>query len=257
MFYVRLLITLCGFLVATVYGIGAALVRRDRSRLPHQYARLLARLTQRPLGVRRLEVVGEENLYRERPCIYIANHQSNFDVPVLGAVYPSETVVIGKKELRSVPLFGWLFAATGNILIDRSDREQAVGRLKAVTDEMRRRGVSVWIFPEGTRGRQPGEMLPFKKGAFQMAIAAQCPLVPVVASPLRCVIDTAARRIRPGTVEIRILEPIPTKGLTEADLDDLMDRTYQRMTATLQEMAARRGLPTSARATLQARPGGD
>jgi 1-acyl-sn-glycerol-3-phosphate acyltransferase len=242
MYYLRLLLTVLGFLVSTVYGIGIAVVRRDRSRVARDYARVLARLTQRPLGVEQVEIVGEENLYRERPCVYIANHQSTLDVPVLASVYPDGAVVIAKKEVRKIPLFGWLFDATGNILIDRADRKQAVGALKAVTDEMQRRNVSVWIFPEGTRGRQPGELLPFKKGAFQMAIAAQCPLVPVVMSPLQPVVDTRGRRIRPGRMEVHVLEPIPTRGLTQADLDTLLADARGQMQAALHGMARRQGL---------------
>jgi 1-acyl-sn-glycerol-3-phosphate acyltransferase len=242
MYYLRMLTMLLGFLVSSGYGITAALVRRNRSRVAYDYARLLGRLTRRPLGARQIEIHGEANLHRHRPCIYIANHQSYFDVPMLASVYPEDTVVIAKKEIRSVPLFGWLFVRTGNILIDRSNRKQAVGQLKEVSEEMRRRNVSVWIFPEGTRGKEPGELLPFKKGAFQMAIAAQCPLVPVVLAPLRPVIDTHERKIRPGTLEIHVLDPIPTDGLTEADLEALIDEAHRRMQGALSEIAARQGL---------------
>jgi 1-acyl-sn-glycerol-3-phosphate acyltransferase len=256
MFYVRLFTAVIGFVVAGVYGIGLALVRRDRSRVAYDYAQLLGRLTQRPLGVRRVEVQDYDNLRRESPCIYIANHQSVFDVVVLASVYPLGTAVIAKQEIRSVPFFGWLYLRTGNILIDRSDRTQAISELKAASAEIRRRGVSVWIFPEGTRGKRAGELLSFKKGAFQMAIAARCPLVPVVMSPLRTVIDTPARRIRPGTVGIRILSPIPTAGLTENDVEALIAEAHQRMADTLRELALEYGLPPSAGLALPERAPG-
>jgi 1-acyl-sn-glycerol-3-phosphate acyltransferase len=243
MFYLRFLIALIGFLVAAVYGITIALVRRDRSRVAYDYAKLLGRLMRRPVGLQRVEISGEEHIYGHQPCIYIANHQGYFDVPAMATVYPADTVVIAKKEIRSIPLFGWLYVRTGNILIDRGDRNQAVAQLKSVSAEIRRRGVSVWIFPEGTRGKVPGELLPFKKGAFQMAIAAQRPLVPIVMSPLRTVIDTKAREIRPGTVEIRVLEPIPTEGLTETDVDSLLEEAHRRMSSALAELTERRGLP--------------
>jgi len=239
MFYLRFLVALAAFLVASVYGIGIAVVRRDRSAVAYDYARLLGRLMQPALGVRHVEVRGGEHLLEHLPCIYIANHQSYFDVPVFATVYPKGTVVIAKKEIRSIPFFGWLFATTGNIMIDRSDRTQAVARLREVSAEIRRRGVSVWIFPEGTRGVRPGELLPFKKGAFQMAIEAQCPLVPIVLAPLAQVIDSGERRIRPGTLEIRVLEPIPTAGLNEGAVDGLISEAHARMSAALAEMAAR------------------
>jgi 1-acyl-sn-glycerol-3-phosphate acyltransferase len=254
MFYPRFLIALAAFLVASVYGICIAVVRRDRSAVAYDYARLMGRLMQPALGVRHVEVHGGEHLLEPRTCIYIANHQSYFDVPVFATVYPKGTVVIGKKEIRSIPFFGWLFATTGNIMIDRSDRARAVARLREVSAEVRRRGVSVWIFPEGTRGVRPGELLPFKKGAFQMAVAAQCPLVPIVLAPLARVIDAAERRIRPGTLEIRVLEPIPTAGLDEGAVDGLIAEAHARMSEALAEMAACG--PQPVRASLEEPAGG-
>lgn len=239
MFYLRALLAVLGFLAASVYGIGIALVRRDRSRVPHDYARMLARLVRPALGTR-VVVRGEENLYRQRPCVYISNHQTILDAPILAGIYPVDTVVVAKEEIRKIPLFGWLYAVTGNVLIDRSDREQAVERLREAEEAIKQRGVSVWIFPEGTRGTVPGELLPFKKGAFHMAIATGVPLVPVVVSPLKALYDLKRRTIRPGTAEVRILEPIPTVGRTERDLASLMEETRQRMAAALKEMAVRR-----------------
>ncbi len=247
MFYLRLAGGVLGFVAATGYGIGSALLRRDRSRVPARYARLLSRLLLPPFGIR-LEVHGEENLYAERPCVYISNHQTSFDVPVLASIYPPDTVVVAKKEIRNIPLFGWLYQATGNVLIDRANRKQAVGRLQEAEEAIRTRGVSVWIFPEGTRATEPGKLLPFKKGAFYMAIATGVPIVPVVASPITPLVDFKRRRSRSGTVEIRVLEPIPTAGLTEDDVLTLIETAHGRMAATLEEMAVRRGfLPPQSR----------
>jgi len=238
MFQLRFLAALLGFVGASLYGLALALVRRDRSSVAYDYARRMGQMMQPALGVRGVRVEGEEYLHAHRPCIYIVNHQSYFDVPVLASVYPLGTVVIAKKEIRSIPFFGWLFVRTGNILIDRADRQQAVARLREVSDEIRRRGVSVWIFPEGTRGKTPGELLPFKKGAFQMALAAQVPIVPLVLSPMREVIDTERRRIRPGRMTVRVLEPILTAGLGEGSVGELMERAHARMSTALREIAA-------------------
>lgn len=236
MFYLRIALGLLAFVAASVYGIGIAVLRRDRSRVAHDYARMMARLMRPPLGIR-TRVIGREHLLQQRPCIYVANHQSAFDVPVLADLYPPDTVVIGKKELRQIPFFGWLYAVTGNILIDRSNNAGAVGRLREAEEAIRQRGVSVWIFPEGTRGKEPGRLLPFKKGAFYMAVATGAPLVPVVAEPLRPFFDVTRRRIRTGTVEVRVLEPIPTTGLTEADVVPLLNETWARMQQALDQMA--------------------
>jgi 1-acyl-sn-glycerol-3-phosphate acyltransferase len=236
MFYLRVALTILAFLAAAAYGIGIALVRRDRSRVAHDYARLLARLVRPALGLR-VRIRGRENLLAQRPCIYIVNHQSIVDVPVLAEIFPPDTVVIGKKELRRIPLFGWLYERTGNILIDRADSHRAVGRMREAEQAILERGVSVWVFPEGTRGRVPGELLPFKKGAFHMAIATGAPLVPVVVSPLAERVDLERRRIRPGPVEVRVLEPIPARGLRDSDLGALLALAHARMQAALGEMA--------------------
>ncbi|HEV2734713.1 MAG TPA: lysophospholipid acyltransferase family protein [Longimicrobiaceae bacterium] len=242
MVYLRITLALLAFVVASVYGVGIALLRRDRSRVAYDYATLLYRLQQPALGLR-VRITGEAGLHTYRPCIFIANHQSALDLPVLAQAFAPGSVVIGKKELRSIPFFGWLFTTTGNIVIDRKDNRSAVGRLKEVEEAILQRGAAVWIFPEGTRGTEPGRMLPFKKGAFYMAAATGAPLVPVVVSPLAPRMSIPGRRLEPGDVEIRVLDPIPTAGLGEADVLPLMREARRRMAAALSDMAVARGLP--------------
>ncbi len=242
MFYVRIALGLLAFVAASVYGVAIALFRRDRSRVAYDYAMLLHRLMQPALGLR-VRITGEAGLHAYRPCIFIANHQSVLDVPILAQAFAPGSVVIAKKELRSIPFFGWIYTVTGNILIDRKDNRSAVGRLKEVEEAILRRGAAVWIFPEGTRGKEPGRMLPFKKGAFYMAVATGAPLVPVVVSPLAPRMSIPGRRLEPGDVEIRVLDPIPTAGLGEGDVLPLMREARRRMAAALSDMAVARGLP--------------
>jgi 1-acyl-sn-glycerol-3-phosphate acyltransferase len=224
-----------GFVLAGGYGVGIAVARRDRSRVAVDYARMLARLTLPPLGAR-LRVEGAGKLTASQPCVYVANHQSTLDVALLAAIYPQNTVVVAKQEIRKIPLFGWIYEKTGNLLIDRSDRSRSVRQLQDIAGEVRTRGVSVWIFPEGTRGRVPGRLLPLKKGAFQLALAAGVPLVPVVVQPLKPVLDVWRRRLNPGTVRVRVLDPIPTAGLGEAELPQLIETTWTRMAEALDEL---------------------
>jgi 1-acyl-sn-glycerol-3-phosphate acyltransferase len=245
MFYLRVGLSLLGFVGASIYAIVLAAVRRDRSRVAYDYAMAMVRLMRPPLGLR-VRVSGREHLDAQRPCIYIANHQSAYDVPVLAELHTPDTVIIGKKELSHIPLFGWLYRVTGNILIDRANRANAVGRLREAELAIRERQVSVWIFPEGTRGNTPGVLLPFKKGAFYMAIATGAPLVPVVVGPVSDVFDLSQRLARPGTVSVRVLEPIPTAGLRESDLGELMALARLRMSAALAELAAEQAQPRSA-----------
>ena len=127
MFYLRVSLSLLGFVAASVYAVGLALLRRDRTRVAYDYAQAMAKLMRPPLGLK-VEVSGRENLMARRPCIYVANHQSAYDVPVLAELHTPHAVIIGKKELRSIPFFGWLYAVTGNIFIDRTNTARAVGR---------------------------------------------------------------------------------------------------------------------------------
>lgn len=236
MFYLRVGLSLLGFVVASIYAISLAVVRRDRSRVAYDYAMAMAKLMRPPLGLK-VRVTGREHMTERRPCIYIANHQSAYDVPVLAELHLPHTVIIGKKELSRIPLFGWLYRVTGNILIDRANRTNAVGRLREAEMAIRERGVSVWIFPEGTRGKTPGQLLPFKKGAFYMAIATGVPLVPVVVGPVTGVFDLRRRIARPGTVSVRVLEPISTDTLRDAEVDELIAVARGRMAAALDELA--------------------
>ena len=234
MFYLRVAVSILGFVVASVYGVWIAVLRRDRSRVASDYAHALTRLMRPGLGLT-TEVRGREHLLAHRPCIYIANHQSMFDVPVLAELYGPGMVVIGKKELRSIPFFGWLYAVTGQVFIDRKDNPKAVGRLREAEQAILERRVSVWIFPEGTRGREPGRLLPFKKGAFHMAVATGAPLVPVVVEPVERFFSVTLRRARPGRIRVRVLEPIVPAG---HDPDELRALAQERMQAALDELAA-------------------
>jgi 1-acyl-sn-glycerol-3-phosphate acyltransferase len=241
MFYLRLLLAVLGFVAASLYGVAIALARRDRSRVAYDYGRMVARWVAPPLGIR-ARVVGGERLTEVRPCVLIANHQSVLDVPVLASAFKPGAVIIAKKEVINVPLFGWIYEVTGNIRIDRGDTRSAVGRLKEVEDAIRARKVAVWIFPEGTRGKEAGRMLPFKKGGFQVALLTGAPLVPVVTAPLKPRSDVKARRLLPNEVEVRVLEPIPTAGLGEADLPALMHEARRRMSAALVDQCIERGI---------------
>lgn len=189
------------------------------------YARTLSWVGLKILGIR-LDITGEENL-ANRPAIIVANHQSNYDVILVGAVYPRRTVVIGKKELLKTPLFGTFFAATGNILIDRSDHKNSVAGLDKAVEALRARHTSIWVFPEGQRSRGTG-MGPFKKGAFHMAIAAGVPVIPIVCSSTDRVINARSKIAAGGVLKIHILPPVSTEGLQPADAEKLRD-TVQAM----------------------------
>ena len=104
-------------------------------------------------------------------CIYIANHQNNYDMVTVSSAVMPRTVTVGKKSLVWIPFFGQLYWLTGNLLIDRNNRAKAHGTISQVVDQFKKKDISIWMFPEGTRSRGRG-LMPFKTGAFHAAIAA-------------------------------------------------------------------------------------
>ncbi|ERI54190.1 1-acyl-sn-glycerol-3-phosphate acyltransferase [Pseudomonas sp. EGD-AK9] len=199
-------------------------------------SRLCARLYSLPaLCLLRLKLKTEVRplLEHRRACVIIANHQSNYDLYVLGRVVPRRTVSIGKQSLKWLPFFGQLYWLAGNVLIDRSNPAAAKRAMLTTTETLRQRDTSIWVFPEGTRNLGRG-LLPFKKGAFQMAIAAGVPIIPV------CVSNYAkAMRLNrwdSGRILIRSLPAIPTAGLSLDDMPALIERCQQAMSDCIAAM---------------------
>ena len=168
------------FLIAGVLGVLLGVCRPFNP----DNSRLCARLYALPaMWILRLRVKAQVDSLRNKSssCVIIANHQSNYDLFVFGNVVPYRTVCIGKKSLKWVPLFGQLFWLAGNVLIDRGNAQKARRSMLTTTHTLQHEDTSIWVFVEGTRNL--GEaLLPFKKGAFQMAIAAGVPIVPVCVS---------------------------------------------------------------------------
>ncbi|MCY1397157.1 1-acyl-sn-glycerol-3-phosphate acyltransferase [compost metagenome] len=166
-------------------------------------------------------------------CVIVANHQSNYDLFVLGPVVPPRTVCIGKKSLKWVPLFGQLFWLGGNVLIERGNAYQARKAMLTTTRTLQQEDTSIWVFPEGTRNAA-ADLLPFKKGAFQMAIEAGVPIVPVCVS--RYAKRMRLNRWNSGQIIIRSLAPIATAGLGQQDMPALMEQCRAQMQHCIQNM---------------------
>ena len=128
-----------------------------------------------------------------------------------------------------IPFFGIFFKAANNIMINRQDRNQSVSELKRAVMLAKEEGLKIWIFPEGTRNRTGKGMLPFKKGAFYMAIQAGIPLVPIVSAPISRLVDKKRKKFMGGNAPIKILPPVSTQGLQESDVEDLMQRVRNQM----------------------------
>lgn len=122
-------------------------------------------------------------LDKTRPAVFVGNHQTELDVLMLGTIFPKYCSVTAKSSLKKVPFLGWFMTLSGSVFIDRKNTKDAREAMKGAADQMQTLKQSVFLFPEGTRSYAKEPMLlPFKKGAFHLAVQAQVPIVPVVAA---------------------------------------------------------------------------
>ena len=232
LFVLRILLLTIHFVVASVIGLIIGLCRPfnpDNSRL---CARVYSLPALRIMGIQ-VELQVGDLIQHQRPAVIVANHLSNHDLFVFGRVVPVRTVSLGKKSLKWIPLFGQLYWLAGNVLIDRGNAMQAKRAMTTTTDTLQHKDMSLWVFAEGTRSHGKG-LGPFKKGAFQMAINAGVPIIPVCANNYTRTINL--NRWRGGRVILRALPPIPTAGLTMDDLPDLMAKCHAQMAACVDEL---------------------
>jgi len=216
--YILVYVVLVTIVMATVVIIVAFFSRNGKA--PHLVARAWARSILFVSGIR-VHVNGLENLNVGGSCILMPNHQSNFDIPVLLGCLPVQFRWLAKAELFKIPIFGRGMRGCGYISIDRSNRKSAFQSLAEAATKIRN-GVSVLIFPEGTRSRD-GKILPFKKGGFVLSVDAGVPIVPIVIYNTGSIMPKGRLRIRTRPVRMDILAPIHTAGYTRKTKDDLME----------------------------------
>jgi 1-acyl-sn-glycerol-3-phosphate acyltransferase len=229
---IRILLLAVHLLVASLLGLAIGLCRPfhpDNSRL---CGRLYGFAAIWWLGLR---IEADIALLTNFPAgaVIISNHQSNLDLFILGAIVPMKTVSMGKTSLKWIPLFGQLYWLAGNLLVDRGNAFKARSALNDAIRTLRDKHASIWIFPEGTRNRNT-QLAPFKKGAFQMAIAARVPIIPVCISRYR--LEMRWGRWAPAPVRICVLPTITTTGMTRKEVGDLSVECQIKM----QECVAKR-----------------
>ena len=165
------------------------------------WGRNLLKITHIPV-----QVEGLEHLAPGQAYVFAANHRSNFDIFALLSVLPGRFLWVAKKALFEIPFLGQALSRMGSISVDRENLRSAVQSLDRATAIIKR-GVSLIIFPEGTRAMSR-ELLPFKKGVFIMAIKAGQPIVPVSISGTRFIQPRGTMRMRPGPIKVVISAPI-------------------------------------------------
>ena len=170
-----------------------------------------------------VDVKGLELLDPKQPYVFVANHWSYLDAAPLFAYTGRRMGMVGKKELLKAPILGYGMGFVNVIAIDRSNRERAVESLRIATERLRS-GISFGVCPEGTRA-QPGEMLPFKKGAFHMAVQAGVPIVPIALKNSDRLMGKGAGDAWPGTIEMVMMAPVGTSWVSnDEDLDKLIQQ---------------------------------
>ena len=177
----------------------------------HRVARLWARMLLL-LGDTKVKVIGPENILFGKPQIFMANHQSDFDILIALAHIPVQFRWIAKKELFAIPIFGAAMRSAGYIEIDRSNREKAIRSIDEAALRIRS-GKSVMTFPEGTRSRD-GHIKAFKQGAFHLAIQSGVPIIPVTIIGSGRIMPKRSLRIKPGQIKMIIGKPIDVKNFT-------------------------------------------
>ncbi len=217
--YITVWVVLATFVLGTMVIVLSIFVKSGNPL--HKIARYWGRSI---LVVSRIKVTveGLADIDAQRPYIYMPNHQSNFDIPVLLGHLTVQFRWLAKMELFKVPIFGHAMRKAGYISIDRNDRESAIRSLQAAAEKIKN-GISVLIFPEGTRSRD-GQIQPFKKGGFVMAIDSGVPIVPVVISGARAIMTKGKFRVNPGQIRLRVHKPIDTSTYTHDTKEALMAR---------------------------------
>lgn len=223
------------FLLCSALGIAWLLFRPHNRQTLYVFGKVFCRSLVRMMGWR-IDVENRARMDEQRPCVIVANHQSFLDVVTFGSVFPRRTVSAGKREIGKIPVFGWFYRLSGNLIIDRERARNALRSLEEAARTLTDERVSVWFMPEGHRNRSSA-LLPFKTGAFRLAIAAGAPILPLVCEPLGVIVDTKRHLARRGTLRMRVLDPISTRGLTNHDLPDLVATARSRMQEALEALA--------------------
>ena len=198
----------------------------------HYYARWWAKMQLLVSGVR-VKVWGLEHIGKEPSYVYMANHQGSFDIFALLSCLPVQFRWIAKKELFAIPILGWAMGAANYISIDRSGKRKALESIERAASKIKA-GVSVVIFPEGTRSRD-GSIQPFKRGGFTLALKSGVPIIPITINGSGDVMPRDSLRVRPGKIRVTIDRAIETTRHSLSERNVLMEKVRETLEGNLAE----------------------
>lgn len=212
-------------------GLGYMRLTGDRRKTVDMITQAAADSALRVLGVQ-VEVVGKENLWNHRPCIFALNHQSKFDMFAMMYLVRRDFTGVAKIEARKVPGFGYFMEMADVAFLDRSDSGKAINALKPAVERLKR-GLSLCIAPEGTRSWTP-KVGPFKKGPFHLAMQAGVPIVPVVFRNTGEIMGRNDQTMRSGLLQVAVLSPVDVSDWKVEELDQRIADVRQRYVDTLE-----------------------
>ncbi len=178
------------------------------------------------------EIKGKENIHPGKAYIYISNHTSYLDIPGVCLTVPTQIRPLAKKELKNIPVFGWI-VKNAAIIVDRSSNESRRKSMDYLKDVLKR-GISILIFPEGTQNRSQESLQPFYDGAFRIAIETQQPIVPMAILGAGKLMPPKEFVIRPGRINIVVMKEIATEGMKLADLPALKEKVIKLISHEIQ-----------------------
>ena len=197
-----------------------------RGKRQHWCAQTWCRLIANTSGAR-VRVHGAEHIQPGVSYVFLSTHQSYMDIPAMLGYLPAQLRIAAKKSLFRIPFMGWHLTRAGHIPIDRSSTQNAVNSMQRAANYLRE-GICAFVFPEGTRSRD-GILHRFKKGGFKLAVQAGVPIIPITIIGSRQVLPPDEIIFRAGPIDMFVDAPISTHGLTDADLDPLMNSIYDIM----------------------------
>lgn len=208
-----------------------------KGRVVHHYARLWGKVALLANRVK-VKIVGMDRLNGKGPYIFMSNHQGSYDIFALLGHLPYQFKWLAKKELFSIPFFGWTMAAAGYISIDRGGTRETVGAMNEAAQKIRE-GMSVVIFPEGSRSPN-GSVQPFKKGGFTLAIKSKVPIVPISISGSRDIMPKDKLTALPGEIQMFVDHPIETQHCSSKDREPLMKKVSETISQNFKSISQKR-----------------